>query len=61
VEGDPLEDLDADERVIWKRLLKKWDGTAWTGLIWLMIKIKGEHFVHCNSISGPMKCGKFRD
>jgi len=37
-----LGDLDADERVIWKWLLKRWDGTAWTGLIWLIIKTKSE-------------------
>jgi hypothetical protein len=46
VEGDPLEDLDADERVIWKWLLKKWDGTEWTGLIWLIIKKKERAFLY---------------
>jgi hypothetical protein len=44
VEGDPLEDLEADERVIWKWLLKKWDETELTGLIWLIIKTKSELF-----------------
>jgi hypothetical protein len=27
--------LDVDERIIFKLLLKKWDGEAWTGWIWL--------------------------
>jgi len=56
-----LEDLDADERVVWKWLLKNWDGTAWTGLIWLIIKTKRELLCTLYGISGPMKCGKFRD
>jgi hypothetical protein len=42
VEGDPLEDLDADEKVIWRWILKKWNGTAWNGLISLIIKTKSE-------------------
>ena len=61
MERDPLEDLDADERVIWKWLLKKWEGTAWTGLIWLIIKTKSELLCKQYGISGLMKCGKFRD
>jgi hypothetical protein len=30
-----LQNLGVDERVIFKEILKKWDGEAWTGLFWL--------------------------
>ena len=34
-EGDHFEDLDQHGRIILKLIFKKWDGEAWTGLIWL--------------------------
>jgi hypothetical protein len=34
-ERDNLEDLGVDGIIILKRLFKKWDGEAWTGLSWL--------------------------
>ena len=43
-ERDHLEDPGAgiDENVILKWMLKKWDGEAWTGLIWLRIWTRNE-------------------
>jgi hypothetical protein len=32
-----MEDLDVVWRIILKRIFRKWDGEARTGLIWLMI------------------------
>jgi hypothetical protein len=36
-EGDHLRDPDVDGRIISKWNLKKWNGWAWTELIWLRI------------------------
>jgi hypothetical protein len=39
-EKDYIEDLDVDGRILnW--IVKKQDGSAWTGLIWLGIWISG--------------------
>jgi hypothetical protein len=38
---DHLGDLDVDGRIILKCFCKKWDGEAWTGLIWLRIRAGG--------------------
>jgi hypothetical protein len=36
-----LEDLVLDGTIILKRIFKKWDGEAWTGLLWLKIGTDG--------------------
>jgi hypothetical protein len=41
MEKDHLDNLGVDGRIILKRIFKKWDGVAWTGLIWLRIGTGG--------------------
>jgi hypothetical protein len=43
-EGDYLQDLGVDERVIFKYTFKKWVGQAWTTLFWLKIRTGGGLF-----------------
>jgi hypothetical protein len=38
---DSLEYVEVGGRIILKWILKKWDGEAWTGLIWLRVGTGG--------------------
>jgi len=38
---DHWTDIDIDGSIILKCIFKKWDGEAWTGLIWLRIGTGG--------------------
>jgi hypothetical protein len=58
-EGDYLEDLGVDWRIILKFIIMKWDEKVWTGLIWLRIGT-GTGFCECiNGTSGSTECGEF--
>jgi hypothetical protein len=40
-ERDHLEYLGVDVRIILKLIVKRYDGTAWNGTVWLRIGING--------------------
>jgi hypothetical protein len=56
-----LRDINIDRRIILKSFLKKYNGRAWTGFIWLRIRDHWRSFVK-RVINGPFyskKCGEF--
>jgi hypothetical protein len=42
-EGEYLEDIGVDVKIIFKWIFKKCHEKGWTGLIWLRIQTDGEH------------------
>jgi hypothetical protein len=56
-----MEYLGVDGRIVLKWMSKRWDGTAWTGLICLGYgQVAGT--CECgNELSGSIKCGEFLD
>ena len=57
-----LEDLGVDRRAILKLIFKKWDGEAWTGLVWLSTGAGGGGCCECgNETSVSIKFGRFLD
>ena len=42
-ERDDLENPGVDGRIIVRWICRKWNGEAWTGLIWLRIGTGGRH------------------
>jgi hypothetical protein len=40
-ERDHFEEPGVDGRIILKLIFKKWDGMAWSGLIWIRIETGG--------------------
>jgi hypothetical protein len=44
MERDHFKDLGIDERILLKRIIKKWNGDAWVRLLWLGIGRGGGRF-----------------
>jgi hypothetical protein len=55
----PLSDPGLNGMIILKRIFRKWDWEAQTGLIWLRIRA-GDSTCECgNELSGSIECGEF--
>ena len=58
---DYLNDPRLDGRIILRWIFRKWDGGAWTALIWLRIRTGEGTLKSGNECSGSIKCGQFLD
>lgn len=56
----PLGRLGTGGRIRLKWISKKWDGRAWTRLLWL-VQVAADCFEHGNGHSGSVKCRQFLD
>jgi hypothetical protein len=54
-----LEDPGIDGRIILRWIFRKWDVSAWAGLIWLRIGQAADTCECGNEPSGYIKCGEF--
>ena len=61
MERDHLEDPDVDGRIMLKWIFSKWDGNAWTGLLWLRIGVGGGGLFCSNKPLGSVKCRELLD
>ena len=56
-----MEYVSLDMRVIIRWILKKYDGRAWSVLMWMRTGSSGWFFDHGNKPSGSIICEKFLD
>jgi len=54
---DHLEDENVDGTITLKRILNRWDGSVWTGVIWLRIWQVVGFCEHSNESSGSINGG----
>jgi hypothetical protein len=60
MERDHFEDICIDGRIILQWIFKKWNGEAWTRLIWFRIGTVGGGTFECNiDLTGSIKCRNF--
>ena len=60
-EGNNSQNLDVDGRITLKWTFKKWDGEAWTAVLWLRIGTVAGACECGNEPSSSIKFGQFLD